>query len=65
MIKHLYCKIGGCNCHSLEDFDLEIDTVNRMFTLPEFYCTVCMGKLNVVVISEELIVNPTEIPNAG
>jgi hypothetical protein len=56
MIKRLNCKIGGCGCHAgVEDFTVEIDTTKRMFTLPEFYCTMCIRPLEVTLISEEVI----------
>jgi hypothetical protein len=65
VIKRLNCKIGGCECHNgAEDFTVEVDTEKRMFTLPEFFCTACLGQLYVSLISEEII-DPMEIPNAG
>jgi hypothetical protein len=56
VIKRLNCKIGGCGCHAgVEDFTVEIDTTKRMFTLPQFYCSICVQPLAVTLVSEEII----------
>jgi hypothetical protein len=56
MIRRLNCQIGGCSCgFGSEDFTVEIDTKKRMFTIPTFYCTICIRPLDVVIVSDEII----------